>query len=92
MSGCHPLYVDMPVCEHTIPMKFSCLICKRLNISSILIEFNEQKERINNLEKQLFSIKDHFISIQKYMDLKNLLNNFNGRLENLEKIYKIFDE
>ena len=51
MSGCHPSYLEMPVCEHLVPMKFACIDCKRDDASPFIREIQKIKDRLDELER-----------------------------------------
>lgn len=68
MSGCHPPYVEMPVCEHLVPFKYTCLECNRTSASPLVQEIQELKKQVRSLidmykhlSVQVASYQDHKI-------------------------------
>ena len=40
MSGCHNPYIDMPVCEHLVPLKFTCGRCEVSKMTNDYVSFD----------------------------------------------------
>ena len=81
MSGCH--VVDMPVCEHLVPIKFECDRCNPRKIQGM------PGKLTINLDNTLLTLNDEYISVkrmyQNFIDLNNKVKELEEKLKQKDR-------